>query len=147
MSGLGDPPRGAEELWPFLSTDVRRRLLRALPPLPEGSSYTDDTVQRAIDEAQGPQLGDRVWIKGWGAGPFLVAGRNGHTAALLRPDGSTRHDGPDDDQRWTRVPVEVLTDEPPPGPPASPWTPLLVVRLVSALAALACAAAALAVLR
>lgn len=97
-------------------------------------------------------VGDTVWLKGWGAGPFLVAGLTQFgRLRLTLPDGSDpwhryRHYGAGTGGEWV-VEREVLTAEPPPAPP--PRQPFLtgaqLVQLVAGLATIACATAAIVV--
>jgi hypothetical protein len=94
-----------------------------------------------------PKVGDTVWLKGWGAGPFLaVEAKERGCLGLTLPDGSSARARYGDFAGtvyggWI-LQRDALTTEPPPPPPPSPWTPRLLVQLVAGLAALVTSVAA-----
>lgn len=111
-----------------------------------------------------PKVGDTVWMKGWGGGPYLVMeegdaehGDEGDLGlAEVSGDKISDYDG--DGAHWF-VDPRCLTTEPPPAKPAPAawvpppefaschcrapfWTPSRVIAVLGGVAAIACAVAA-----
>lgn len=99
------------------------------------------------------KAGDTVWLKTYERGPFLVEALTGDDesgprhARLLDPDGGFPAGRFAGDGTWRRVPLELLTAEPPPEPEPSPWTPARIAQVVAGVAAALSAIAAIVVAR